>query len=245
MDTTYSLINLMVNGKPIQIPVEPHAYQHYLKKYPGRGGLAGLLNELIAPCNNFLAIASEFSLSRERIRQLYMKYLSEHLSLKTGFERVSYCTLARSHIKEWPPETLKVWKEARKHGLPVQYVNYRTTRKDVEKGHVVTRRRTLRIRGYDCAVRYTELSFATKKGSVKYYRFTVFPSQIKKADFFILSVPDNFFPIPSSFLQMIADTGINRPTVYIPENFKREFYNHITAKWDVLPYRNNWDQLWK
>lgn len=247
MDSTYSVITLSVNGELIQIPVEPHAYQYYLSKYPEHEGLAGIFNELVSPCNSFLAVGCEFNLSRERIRQIYMKYLSPHMSLKTGSQRVTYCTLARPHIKAWPPEVLAVWNAARKHGLPVQYVNYRTPRKDREKGHVVTRRRIIRIGGHDCAIRKAMKSFVTsQKGcKIKYYRFTVLPSQIEKTEFFIIMVPDNFFIMPSSFFKEIAATGIARPTIYIPEDFKRSQYNNMLVKWDGLPYRNAWDQLWK
>lgn len=237
------LILVMINNQVVQIPVESRTFYHYLKKYPPKG-LLSIFEELLTPCNNFLVVGSQFNLSRERIRQLYNKYLSEHLALKTGFQRVKYCTLTRPYIKVWSSEVLAVWTTARNYGLSVQYINYQ---KSDKKGQVLTRKRIICIGGHDCAVRKAMKSFVTSQEGckIKYYRFTVMPSQIEKTEFFIIMVPGSFFIVPSSFFKKIADTGIARPTIYVPESFKRDHYNGVQPKWDVLPYRNAWDQLWK
>ena len=73
------IYELIYEGNIYAIPVSRESIYFFEKKH-GKGSLLRMLRLLANDCNTFSSIANQFGLTRERVRQIYKRKLSLHLS---------------------------------------------------------------------------------------------------------------------------------------------------------------------
>lgn len=170
----------------------------------GPGSAVQILQDLVRPCSSFAEIGKKYGLSRERVRQIYKSYLAEHLPQRNGRQRQIFCSVLRPHRDTWPEETLVVWREARKAGLDVTYVNH-------QHG---TMSHILSVNGHLCKVKSTRHTWGLngygRKPHQQYFRFS-FRDRAMQFYILVAQVPDmpiQFFIVP---VEQVREEGI-----YIP-----------------------------
>jgi len=161
--------------------------------------------------------------------------------LKSGNERIKFCSMNRPHVKEWPEVTLAVWKEARKQGFEVTYINHKIP----STGHINTFSRRLLINGHICQIkRSTTVHDSSKygQGYTKYVHVNF--RNVEGIQFFILVAKVNedtrFYIIPKGMIIQVAGKDKN---IFIPVDGYSNYLHKFPPKLNWVACRDAWHQL--
>jgi hypothetical protein len=238
----YQNIQVLIEGRPVEIPVARRAIELAKRRY-GDDFFPNLLSDLTVDCYNFSALGEKYSLTRERIRQYYIKYLSEHCPRRTGKQRVAFCSRQKPRFQGavgYPDETLLVWRRARRVDFQVQRcdTNLVISGRDLRYTQIMA----LLINGKRCHImRSNRPSTSGRSNKQKYYRLVVSRGPVARYDFYVLVInQEQIYIIPTKHLREWMGNSI-RKTLYVSETGSRS--KHSGGGLDVYKYRDYWELL--
>ena len=218
------------DGDDLEIPYS-EAYRISFDDRHGEGRFEEFVRLLADRRNKLADVARRFSLSRERIRQLYDFILLPYLG-ESGTERMIIHTGLRVHGK-FPEHVLRVWRVARRHGIRVSHVNH-----ILQAGTVSTLHDVLQLNWAMCGVKHS----AHPRDSWARVNIDLNEAESGELDFYIVlvqvpDIPEVFFMIPMDVLKTLP---YRRPRT-APERTVRNFYLPL-RKW--YEYSEDWKVNW-
>jgi hypothetical protein len=217
------------DGEEVEIPYGTL----YAMEFDGRHG-AGRFEEFVRLLSDRrvsqVEVARRYSLSRERIRQLYNRILLPYLG-ETGMDRKVIKSALRVRGK-FPEHTLRVWRVARRKGLKVSHIN-----RETDSGQT-TLHTLLDINGHVCNIKYSN----NVHGDGKWTTVNIIPKEVEGADFCIVlvraeSCGEMFYILPIAVLK----NTLRRNPKRVKQSRIRSYYLPI-RKW--YEYSENWPVDW-
>lgn len=230
------ILNIHAPDRIFEIPVPESRIKNWDEKH-GYGSLASIYTLLLSGAYELKAIGKIYGFSRQNVQQIYTDHLRPHVP-DTWRERrrVYERTRIRTH-RPFPRKTRVILREARHHGIKVEYVNH--DHKDKSFGTSVVE---LLLNGH--LVRVHE---ATKEHqSVKMAYISITPTSIAKYAFHcvVIRVPqyqESVFIIPSTRLSLQQEkTEAQRPRkkpardIYLPLDDSEKKWSEYRDAWHLL-----------
>jgi len=214
------VISVKIGDQEYTVPFPRSFFTRFEKRY-GQGAGEMLVRLLAQDCNRFQGIANYFGITRERVRQIYNRYVRSYLpNTKSDRERGKACTLVRVTRLHFPQKVRAVWHEARKHGIEVSAVNaVRTYKRDGrDRQTVYTRNSVLFLNGMLTSILSRR---ARQKGSSWYVQFIIH-QDIRSYPRYILMcfLPDGekrYFIFRQETLEKVAEKK-NLSLYFVPAN---------------------------
>lgn len=242
--------SIVVNhrGRDVEIPIRERHRDMFEARH-GRGSVKRLYRILAESCDSMRSTAADFGITVERVRQIYLKYLSPYLEAKTGRERMVSCSAAKrwAGVKYSKP-VRRIWRDARAAGLTVYPVGWERGR----QGLYVSKDR-LFINGNLCVIRHSSHHRSLRlqspnQSSYATYCFFSVSEECLDCDFFIFVAANLVYVIPTSILRELRSVnrfkGIRRKqpskTFYLPVRDGNRVWSKGGVGVNWRSYRNAW-----
>lgn len=123
MEKDEVMVAVEKDGVIYSIPFSYAAFAGFERRH-GVGSVERMMSMLASDCNSFADVGAAMNLSRERVRQWYMKHLARHFPQRNGRARKRICAVVRPRRKTFPDYMRRLWHEARKRHIPVAQANH-------------------------------------------------------------------------------------------------------------------------
>lgn len=161
------IVTVEKDGVIYRIPFSYAAFVGFERRHKA-GSIASMVNILAPDCHSFARVGAAMNLSRERVRQWYMKNLARHFPQRNGRARRRMCAVVRPRRKTFPDYMRRLWREARKRGIAVSQIN--TIHTD---GHVSSLRSALSLGGVQTCVHWLQNKKVGHRARVVYARTNI------------------------------------------------------------------------
>lgn len=223
------------------IPIN-ESHRLIFEKMHGNGSLIKLYHLLTKNCNTFTDTGKEFGLTKQRISQIYKKRLAPYLPQKNGRGRQRQCNITRVHLAEFPKATLAVWREARRNGIEVNYINSIRS-----SGGIFTLRTSLMLNGNRCKISSISNQFSPSGTNRIYARLDLRINILRKSKFLICVLYINksekrFFIVTTADMINVTSGRKKSGCFYVPYQIL-PVYNNNKPNLDWPSYLNAWHLL--
>lgn len=140
----------------------PNFFVAYWESKRGPGAIQLMLDQFVS-CDTFTDAAEQLGVTRERVRQIYLRFFAPYLPAKDGRERRMSCTIGRKLSEHARPLTEMTLAYVLAKGLDAKRLfAYGRHGPRIRKSH-------LRIGGYTCIIRRSSTAYHTAPGSLVTY----------------------------------------------------------------------------